>query len=381
MSSTSSRGFRIFLAAFALLVLADCGGTKTAVCNFGATHSAASTCTCEACPAQTFLIANGLNGQVATYDILGATVLGTPTLTAGSPQSLGMAVLNNQFVYQSNPTVEIAGAINGWSLTFPSGTLTAIPGSPFALGPLTVASGLAASPVLPVLYVADAGSIDALQADSTGALSPIAGSPFPSGTNLFLTVDPMNSFLFASDDDPPGSVSAFTIDGTTGALTQVPGSPFATTSNLGSNSQPGQIVVDPTGSFVYTVLTATGQVAGFAITPSSGALTPIPGSPFTVGNGPISIATISSFIYVSNATDGTVSAYSITPGSGVLAPVTGSPFPIAAGALGTDGFGLLFASTTAGIRVFEIMLPAGTLSEAPGSPYPGPDASVFAWLP
>jgi 6-phosphogluconolactonase len=380
MSATSSRGLWIFLAGIALLALASCGGTKTAVCNIEAPRSAASTCTCGQCPAQALLIANDLDGHVATYQVQAGTVVGAPTLTTGSPQSLGMAVLNNAFVYQSNPTVEIAGAINGWSLTLPSGALTGIPGSPFSLGPLTLSGGLATSPVLPVLYVADSGGIDALQADATGALSPVAGSPFPSGTNLFLTVDSMNSFLFASDDDPPGSVSAFTIDGTSGALTQVPGSPFATTSNLGSNSQPGQIVVDQTGSFVYTVLTATGQIAGFAITPSSGALTPIPGSPFAAGNGPLGIATLSNFVYVSNATDGTISAYSITPGSGVLTPVPGSPFPIAAGALGTDGFGLLFASTAAGIRVFIIDFPAGTPSEAPGSPFPGPGASVLAWL-
>jgi hypothetical protein len=381
MSPTSSRLLTIFVSSFALLALAACGGTKNTVCNVAATTSSASTCTCGQCPAQTLLIANGINGQVATYHIQVATALGAPTLTTGSPQSLGMAVLNNAFVYQSNPTIEIGSGINGWSVALPSEALTAIPGSPFSLGPLTLAGGLATSPVLPVLYVADSGKIDALQADATGALSPVAGSPFPSGTNLFLTVDPMNSYLFASDDDPPGSVSAFTIDGTSGALTQVPGSPFATTSNLGSNSQPGQIVVDQTGSFVYTPLTATGQVAGFAITQSSGALTPIPGSPFAAGNGPVAIATTSNMLYVSNATDGTVSAYSITPGSGVLTPVAGSPFSIAASALTTDGFGILFASTTAGTRVFVIAFPAGALDEAPGSPFPGPAASVLAWLP
>jgi len=222
MSATSPLRLMILLIGFALLALASCGGTKTTVCNFAATGSIASTCSCGLCPAQTLLLANDLDGHVATYQIQGATVLGAPTLTTGSPQSLGMAVLNNAFVYQSNSTVEIAGAINGWALTLPSGQLTAIPGSPFSLGPLTISGGLAASPVLPVVYVADGGRIDALQADATGALSTVAGSPFPSGTNLFLTVDPMNRFLFASDDDSPGGVSAFTIDGTSGALTHVP---------------------------------------------------------------------------------------------------------------------------------------------------------------
>src|SRR5258708_6563829 len=43
----------------------------------------------------------------------------------------------------------------------------------------------------------------------------------------------------------PENVSAFTIDGTTGALTPVAGSPFPT------GSSPDSVTVDPTGSFAY----------------------------------------------------------------------------------------------------------------------------------
>lgn len=380
MSATSSRTLSTLLIPIALLALSSCSNTPRVPCLAVSSSSSSSTCTCGACPAQSVLVANGINGQVATYNVIAATVVGGPTLTNGSPQSIGLAVLNNGFVYESTSATGLESGINGWGVTLASSGLTAIPGSPFSLGPLSLAGGLAASPLLPVLYVADAGRIDALQADTTGALSAVAGSPFPSGNNLFLTVDPMNRFLFASDDDSPGSVLAFTIDSASGALTQVAGSPFATTSNLGSNSQPGEVVVDQTGSFVYTSLAATGQVAGFAISPTSGALTPILGSPFAAGNSPLAVATTSNVLFVSNAADGTLSAYTIASGSGVLTPVAGSPFPIAASAL-TIGDGVLFASTPSGIRVFEIVFPQGTLQEAPGSPFAGPSSSVLAWLP
>src|SRR5947209_18061859 len=43
----------------------------------------------------------------------------------------------------------------------------------------------------------------------------------------------------------PGSVSAYTIDGNTGALTPIPGSPFP------AGSLPRFVTVDPSGRFLY----------------------------------------------------------------------------------------------------------------------------------
>jgi 6-phosphogluconolactonase (cycloisomerase 2 family) len=169
-----------------------------------------------------------------------------------------------------------------------------------------------------VLYVADAGNIDALKADANGVLSAVIGSPFPAGTNFCLTVDPQDRYVLASDDTPPGSVLAFTIDANTGALSAVAGSPFATIPGYVGTTQPSGIVVDSTGSFVYTGLLTTGQIAAFSIVPTTGALNPVPGSPFAAGNRPIALATVNNFLYVSNAQDFTVSGYSINPTTGVL---------------------------------------------------------------
>jgi 6-phosphogluconolactonase len=75
------------------------------------------------------------------------------------------------------------------------------------------------------------------------------------------------------------------------------------------------------------------QVAGFAITTPSGALTPVPGSPLPAGNGPLGLTAVNEFLYVTNAMDGTLSGYTIDSASGMLMPLANSPFPISAGVI------------------------------------------------
>jgi hypothetical protein len=57
-----------------------------------------------------------------------------------------MAALGNQFLYVSNPQLTLGGAssIDAWSINLGSGALTTVSGSPFSLGPLSLAAGLAA---------------------------------------------------------------------------------------------------------------------------------------------------------------------------------------------------------------------------------------------
>src|SRR5262249_44333261 len=66
------------------------------------------------------------------------------------------------------------------------------------------------------------------------------------------------------------------------------GSPFP------AGSTPRSAAVDPSGKFLYVAnfaFPAPGNVSGYTINSSSGALTAIPGSPFATGGiGPISVA-------------------------------------------------------------------------------------------
>jgi 6-phosphogluconolactonase len=376
---TSGSSLAALVSLAGLIALAGCGSSGTHACPAVGCCAGSS----DACVVPQALSANGLNGQIAVFPIQGGTGLpGSPTFTTGPGMSLGMAAFNNQFLYVSNPQLTLTGAsmIDAWSIDLGTGALTTIAGSPFSLEPLSLAGGLAVNNTSQVLYVADAGKIDALKADATGALSPVAGSPFPAGSNLYLTVDPLNRFVFASDDTLPGNVLAFTIDSSTGALTTVPGSPFATNPSYVGNSQPGAIVVDSTGSFVYTVLAATNQVAAFSILASSGALNPIPGSPFSAGKDPIALVEVNNFLYISNAMDGTVSGYSIDATTGVLTPLVGSPFAIPGGPLATPPYGAyLYTTGPGGLLTFSVNPQTGALTPV-GSPIPYAGATVLTFL-
>ncbi len=72
----------------------------------------------------------------------------------------------------------------------------------------------------------------------------------------------------------------FAIDPNTGALTAVNNSPFATTM-----AEPENLRIHPSSQFVYAFgvdnSSAPAATEGFTIDPTSGALTPLAGSPFT----------------------------------------------------------------------------------------------------
>jgi 6-phosphogluconolactonase len=128
-------------------------------------------------------------------------------------------------------------------------------------------------------YVTNANSndISAYSIDSaTGALTALAGSPFLTGGSspVGLAVDPFNNFLFVTNDGS-NTVSVFSID-SGGSLSPVAGSPFPGGADLYSAA------VHPSGHFLYI---GSGNVSGYAIN-SAGYLTPIVGSPFAkIGDG------------------------------------------------------------------------------------------------
>jgi DNA-binding beta-propeller fold protein YncE len=108
-----------------------------------------------------------------------------------------------------------------------------------------------------------------------------------------VAVDPSGKFAYVANFDNSfsggtlhGTVSEFTINATTGALTPISGSPFATA------PEPISVAVDASGKFAYVANynSAPSTVSGLAINPMTGALTTIAGSPFTAGFAPVSVA-------------------------------------------------------------------------------------------
>ena len=96
------------------------------------------------------------------------------------------------------------------------------------------------------------------------------------------------------------------------------------------------MAIDPTGRFLYCpvyVSPTEGDVWGYAINFSTGALSLIAGSPFPAGSESFSVSADPSgrFLYVGNINDNplpydTISGYAIDPATGALTPLPGSPF-------------------------------------------------------
>ncbi len=123
------------------------------------------------------------------------------------------------------------------------------------------------------------------------------------------------------------SVYAYTIDAASGALTAVPGSPFTAGEN------PVSAAVDVSGRFLFVANnanTANGNsVSAFSIDSNTGVLTPVSGSPFAASPFPLFVAVDPSgqYVYVGLDSSPGIAAFVINQATGGLTPMAGSPFP------------------------------------------------------
>ena len=297
--------------------------------------------------------------------------------------SLFASPLRAQFVYVTNGG---DSTVSGYTIDPSTGALTPIAGSPFPAdaGPSSGPSAMAVDPSGKFAYVANTGlgTVSGYTIDSsTGALTSIAGSPFAGGPFELglrsMTVDPSGKFAYVANNANSDNVLGYMINPSTGALTPITGSPFI----VGSLTE--FVAVDPSGRFAY-VADADGTVSGQTIDPSTGALTPIAGSPFSAGSQPISVAVDPSgkFAYVTNGTDNTVSGYTIDPTTGALTPIAGSPFPAGSTpfcvAFDPSGkFTYVANASDNNVSGYTINLTTGALTPIAGSPFVAGKTPVF----
>lgn len=169
---------------------------------------------------------------------------------------------------------------------------------------------------------------------SSGALTAISGSPFQIGSTSATAdgawADPKGRFLFVGSEGV-GSVSVFTINQTTGALTLVPGSPFTGPSFVSADV----MAVDASGKFLYAGQNIPSSgVMGFSINQTTGALTPLPGAPFNLSIAQVRTTPVGEFLIGTAeiqdsgtaATDTHVYVNAINSSTGIPTPVSGSPF-------------------------------------------------------
>lgn len=253
--------------------------------------------------------------------IVGGTVL---TVTGSFPQAITIDP-SGQFalvVDGANATVLV------FSINPANGALTQV-GAPVAAATNVGGnpSSIAVDPSDQFVYVTDAYEAQVFSFAfnaATGALTPLASSPIPSGnTPAWVSIDPTGQFLYVSNQTD-ATASGWTINGA-GVLTGMAGSPYGAEFAAGGN--PTAIAIDPTDQFLYVTDVVASTVVGFNMNPTTGALSAMAGSPFPGGDGAWGEAIDPSgqFLYTTNSYDGRISMFTINGTTGALTPVAGSP--------------------------------------------------------
>jgi hypothetical protein len=303
--------------------------------------------------ASAFVYAIDTAGTIDSYTLnnTAVTFAATPSYTAptvpASDGGKGMVVPLNQQAMITNP----AGSLLFIAVASPSeiyvyqigsdGSLTPASGSPFSTGALQP-GGLATDGLGKYLYVTQDFSdntgeeIGAYSIGSSGTLTLVPGSPFafPMGQ---VQGEPTGKYLIGTTGNAQ-AVSGTDLDqlyvfaiGTTGALTQV-----STTTTVNS---PFRIAVQPnsSGNLVYSfglndTATAFNPPEGYQIS-STGTLTAVTGSPFTDGAigdwGQFDQSGANLFLFGSVVAEGTdtvtdnIGALAVGSGGTLTEPTTG----------------------------------------------------------
>jgi len=300
---------------------------------------------CGAAPPPEFLYAvsvsttpNTVVTQLSTFKVDSSTGALSPTSTIMLGSEAGIAAdPASRFLYLSDPS---ANAIDIFSIDPVTGALTGNGGLLLILinQPSSVPGALALDPSGRFLYYGSfisAGLIGALAVNSTtGALSVVAGSPFPADqVPSSVLVHPSGQFVYTEDvkaGSTPASgftlvsISGFAVDSSTGALAPLSGSPFL----VPVNADFAGFAMHPSGKFLYasTGIAANGILA-WSVDPATGSLTVLPGSPFQAGvatSDPV-LDPEGRFLYAAGATGG-ILGFEVDANSGALTPLAGSPF-------------------------------------------------------
>jgi len=149
-----------------------------------------------------------------------------------------------------------------------------------------------------------------------------------------ITAFAQNNFVYTNDNFSPNTVSVFKVSPSNGALTLIPGSPFLTGGNGGAHDVSPETITTATqgaSSFLYAANAGSGTVSAFVIDPKTGNLTVVPGSPFTVaaGNSGNTLSLGSSpdghFLFEVDESSTFIRTFNIGA-DGALAEAAGSPF-------------------------------------------------------
>jgi hypothetical protein len=322
----------------------------------------------------------------------GALTLLHKALNTQNVSSFSFRDPKHRFLYVEGPgaTAGSQTDIAEFRVNSTTGAITPLPGSPFGASfqQQQLAFGVI-RPDLKFAYILDFLSVNILHIISmnptTGAMVKEVGTfNLPgSGDFLFnLAFDPTGHFLYVAEGEL-NAIDAFVSNSTTGALTPVRGSPFIPRGSVASGCSPrasfcgGAVAISGNHHLYYVSVTFDG-VSEFVINPNTGALTELPTSPAPnpahSGLG-VRVAPNGKHLYVnapSEFAQNFVVAYTINPTTGKLTRVAGSPFKVPGQdtSMDIDETGrFLYTANGNTISAFHINSTTGVLTRVPGSPY------------
>jgi 6-phosphogluconolactonase len=308
---------------------------------------------------------------------------------SGGPGHQSSPVVGHVYV---NDNTAPANTIAGFD-RHADGTLTPIPGSPFATGGVGTGAVIGSQGALQltaggrVLLAVDPGSndISELLVGRDGRLLQLPGQTTPSQGNEPVSIAVSRGLVYVANAGAGGSnYAGFALD-RFGRLRPLSGATFP----LPDSAQPGDVLINSSATKLVGTRVGTSQIDSFTID-GRGRLHAAAGSPYAAqGPGPFGSEfdpTDPNQVFVSNAhggtNAGTVSAFRDGPG-GVLASIGTSPFPNNQTApcwveISRDGRHL-FAVNTAVPSVSSYRIRRdGSLRLIGNTPFAGADASTLA---
>ena len=315
-------------------------------------------------------------------------IFGVPAAASASPTSPVVG-----YTYVDGNTAP-ANTIDGYA-RHADGSLTALPGSPFAAGGAGLGTGLASQGAIQAtgdgryLLAVDAGSnqISVLRI-TAGGVPVLVGQPASSDgiKPVSVAVSP-SGLVYAANSGAGGSnYTGFRLS-FNGTLTPVQGSTYTVPDGSGL----GDVFFNAFGDHLIGTRTGTSLIDSFLVLPG-GRLLAAPGSPFTgQGLGQLGAEfspTSPSELFVSNAHNGallgTVSAYHDSL-LGQLSPIGSSPYADGQTApcwveISHDGRYLFAVNTGSGNISSYAIDPGGSLTLIGSTPIAGGGADIDARL-
>jgi 6-phosphogluconolactonase (cycloisomerase 2 family) len=323
----AKRGWLSFsiLCAALIAAMAACGGGSGSGGGGGGTTY----------PNAVLFVASGANGngEILDYPINPSTGALETFARYDGPEAIAQMQPDpaGKYLYASDFN---AGSVHVYAVDAKTGALDGeLTGSPFT-APGTEGNGgpIAVAPNGKWVFYSDATGDIATFVWTGGALVPNQ-TALPPQVQPFLpsqmVVDATSSFLYVAnhaDANPGEQFFVFSINQTTGALAPVAGSPFGSQ----SNSEPSGIALHPTGNFLYSALANASGIDGLNVNKTTGALSSIPGAPWPT------TAVLPQFVVVTPSGDylyasladygyGLIDAYSISE-SGALSSISEADF-------------------------------------------------------